>query len=63
MSERHKKTCKFLNRVKHFLILASTVTGWVSISAFTSLDAVHVGIKSSAVALKLFAITERIEKY
>ena len=63
MSERHKKTCKFLNHVKHFRILASTVTGWISIYAFTSLVAVHVGIKSSAVVLKLFAITAWIRKY
>ena len=29
MSEKHKKTYKFLNHVEHFLILASTVTGFV----------------------------------
>ena len=36
MSEKYKKTCKYLNYVEHFLILASTVTGCVSISAFAS---------------------------
>ena len=34
MSEKYKKTCKYLNYVEHFLILVSTVTGCVSISAF-----------------------------
>ena len=34
ISEKHKKICKYLNYVEHKLILASTVTGCVSISAF-----------------------------
>ena len=34
MSEKRKKTWKYLNYVEHLLILASTVTGCVSISAF-----------------------------
>ena len=45
------------------LILASTVTGRVSISAFTSLVAVPVGITSSPVKLKIYAITTGIKKY
>ena len=45
------------------LILASTVTGCVSISAFTSLVAVPVGITSSPVKLKIYAITTGIKKY
>ena len=45
------------------LILASTVTGCVSISAFTSLVAVLVGITSSAVAIKICAITAGIKMY
>ena len=36
MSEKYKKTCKYLHYVEHLLILASTVTGCVSISAFAS---------------------------
>ena len=36
MSEKYKKTCSFLNYVEHLLILASTVTGCDSISAFAS---------------------------
>ena len=49
MSEKYKKICKYLNDVEHLLILASTVTGCVSISAFASLVAFPVGITSSAV--------------
>ena len=37
MSEKYKKTCKYLNYVKYLLILASTITACVSISAFASL--------------------------
>ena len=36
MSEKYKKTCKYLNYVEHLLILASTVNSCVSISAFAS---------------------------
>ena len=36
MSKKYTKTCKHLNYVEHLLILASAVTGCVSISAFTS---------------------------
>ena len=43
MSEKHKKTYKYLKDVEHLLILVSTVTGCVSISAFTSLVCVPVG--------------------
>ena len=39
MSEKHKKTCKYLNYVKHLLILVPTVTSCASISAFASLVA------------------------
>ena len=63
MSEKHKKTCKYLNYVEHLLILVSTVTGCISISAFASLVCVPVGITSSAVGLKLCAVTVRIKKY
>ena len=37
MSKKHKKVCTTLNYIEHFLILASTITGCVSISAFASL--------------------------
>ena len=56
MSEKYKKTFKYSNYVEHLLILASTVTGWVSISAFASLFCVPVGITSSAVGVNICAI-------
>ena len=63
MSEKYKKTCKYLNYVEHLLILASTFTGCVSISAFASLVAIPVGISSFAVGVKICAITAGIKKY
>ena len=63
MSEKYEKTCKCLNYVEDLLILASTVTGCVSVSAFASLFPVVVGIMSSTVGLKICAITAAIQKY
>ena len=37
MSKKHKKLCTTLNYIEHFLILASAITRFVSISAFASL--------------------------
>ena len=44
MSKKHKKVCTTLNYIEHFLILVSTITGWVSISAFASLTGILIGI-------------------
>ena len=63
MNKKHKKTCKYLDYVEHLLIFISTVTGCVSISAFTSLVVVPVGITSSAVGIKMYAITAGIKNY
>ena len=35
MSKKYKKTCNYLNHVEHLPILASTIAGCISISAFT----------------------------
>ena len=51
MSKKHKKFCMTLNYIEYLLILASVVTGCVSISAFASLVGVPIGITSSAVGL------------
>ena len=51
MSEKYKKTCKYLNYVEHLLILISTITGCVSISAFASLVCLLVGVMSSTVGI------------
>ena len=63
MSENYRKTCKYLSYVKHLLILVSTVTGCVSISAFVSLVCVPMGIASSAVGIKICAVTAGIKNY
>ena len=63
MSEKYKRICKYLNYVEHHLIIASTVTKYVSISEFASLICVPVGVTSSAVGIKICAITAAIKKY
>ena len=60
MSKKYKKTWKYLNYVEHLLILVSTITGYVSISEFSLLVCVPVGITSFAVGIKIFAITAGI---
>ena len=60
--KKHKKVCTTLNYIEHFLILAFTITGCVSISAFASLVDIPIGIMSSATRLKTCAIIARIKK-
>ena len=45
MSREHRKICTTLNYMEHFLILASPITGCISISAFASLLVIPIGIK------------------
>ena len=45
ISRKHKQICTTLNYMEHF-ILASTITGCTSISAFASLIDIPVGITS-----------------
>ena len=63
MSKKHKKVCTALYYIEHFLILASTITGCISISAFASLIGIPIGITSSAIGLKICAIAAGIKKY
>ena len=63
MSKRHKKVCTNLNYIEHFLIVASKITGCISISAFSSLIGIPLGITSFAIGLKICAITAGIKKY
>ena len=63
MSERYKKTFKYLNYVEHLLILASTITSCVSITVFASLVCVFAGITSSGVRIKICAITAEMNNY
>ena len=63
MGKKHKNVCRVLNYFKHLPILISTLPGCVSISAFTLLVGIPVGITSSAMALQICAITTGIKKY
>ena len=63
MSGKHKKFCTTLNYIENFLILASTVTGCVSISAFSSFIGILIVTTNSAIRLKIYAITAGIKKY
>ena len=63
MSEKSERTIKYLDYVDHLLILVSTITGCISISAFALLVCVPIGITSSAVGINICAITVGIKKY
>ena len=56
MSKNHKKVCTTLNYFEDSPVLASTTTGCISISVFTSLFGVPIGITSSAIGLKICVI-------
>ena len=58
-----RKVCTTLNYIDHFVILASTSTGCISISAFVSLLGIPIGITNSAIGLKICAITLGIKKF
>ena len=57
MSKKDKKVCTILNYIEHLLILASAVTGCVSIFVFVSLVSIPI------VKLKNFVIAAEIKKY
>ena len=61
MSKKHKKSFKVLNYIDHLLIVISAITGCVSISSFASLVGVPIGITSSAIGLKIYALTAGIK--
>ena len=63
MSEKYKKTCKYLNYVEDLLILSLTVTGCVSISTFAPLIFAPVAITNSAAGINICAILAGIKKY
>ena len=63
MREKHKKVSRTLNYFEHFLVFVSAVSVCLSISAFALLVGVPIGTASSAVGLKVCAITAGIKKY
>ena len=60
MSKKYKKVHRVYNYTENLLILISTVTGSVSISAFVSLVGIPIAIRSSEIGLKI-CITEGIK--
>ena len=63
MRTKHKEVCAASYYIEHFLMLAPTTTVCTSIFAFTSLIGILIGIRSSAIGLKICAITAGIKKY
>ena len=62
ISRKHKKVCATLKYIEHFLILSSTITGCISISAFVSFLGIPIGVTNSAIGLKICAIAAEIKK-
>ena len=60
MSKKHKE---YVSYIGHSLIVISTITGCISISAFTSLVGISIGITSSAIGLKICVITAGVKRY
>ena len=63
MVKKHKNVNTILNYLEYLLILDSAVTGCLSISTFASLFDIRIRIMSSAVGIKICAITAGIQKY
>ena len=62
ISKKQKKLFTTQNYIEHFLILASVVTRFISISAFASLLGIPIALTSSAIRLKICAIATGIKK-
>ena len=62
MSKTHKKIYTVLNYIEHLLILASTVTGYVSVSLFALLVCIPIETVTSEIGFKICVITTWIKK-
>ena len=60
LSKKHENVFRVFNYTDQSLIVISTITGCVSISAFASLVGIPIGITSSAIVLKICEITAGI---
>ena len=56
MSKIYKTFCTSLNYIDLFLILNYTINGCISVSSFTSLIGIPIGITSSPIEPKICAI-------
>ena len=63
ISKKHKKISTTLNYMEQFRIFASTITRCISISVFTSLSDIPIGITSFAIQLIICAKTAGIKTY
>ena len=63
MCRKHKNVCTVLNYIEHLHILASAITGCISISDFAFLLGISVEITSSTTGLIICAITAGFKKY
>ena len=63
MMSKEQKVCTTVSYIEHFLILASPITGCITISAFASLLGLPLGITSSTIGLKIYATAAGIKKY
>ena len=64
MNRKYEKVCTTLNYIENVLILASAITGCISVSAFASfLLLTSIGITISVIKLKTGAIAAKIKKY
>ena len=61
--KKHIKVCTTLNNIELILIWASAITGCISIFNFTFLLGIPIGIRSSAIGLKFWAIAAGIKNY
>ena len=62
MSKKLKKVFRVLNYFQHLLVI-STITGCVSISAFAFLVGISIGTTRSAIGFKICVIRAEIKKY
>ena len=62
ISKKHKMICTTLNYIEHFLVVASTITGYVSISTFASWLGITMQTESSAIKINICTKTPGIKK-
>ena len=62
ISKKQKMICTTLNYIEHFLVVLSTITGYVSISAFASLIGITMQTESSAIKINICTKTPGIKK-
>ena len=62
MIEQDKNVCSSWSFIEHLLVLATAVTGCVSISVFASLVGILIDIANPVVVLKICVITAGIKE-